>query len=377
MKHLLIQFHTDSLTPVSDDNLKRYYDRIWSAEYYHKPDAFWELPKWAGELTYAMAINKVYPEFKVLKKVDYIKADIAYASVLNVNKEKLRLLAVVNPDVQFIFGGYIDGKEYFKDVKNVQWVTSIEHACKLLGWHYRYGTDWSLFQGTKCIPRITMSSGCKHRCKFCTIPNKVMPVDEVDIKEQIFALMPLKFNLIYLDDKTFGQCSNYRDIAKYERMVKMFNPEFKGFVVQTTASMVKKIDWSKLPVYAAEVGVESFNDSILKHMRKPATEKLIEDAGRILNEASVKYIPNIIIGFQQETGDTYMNTIRYIMRTNILHANVYNLAVYDDADIKKEIECSSEEDSNEMEIDKTYNSELKNSIDRSAFDLFIEVLNRK
>lgn len=376
MKFTLLQWHTSTISPVLDGAETRYYDLIWSQEYYHKPDAFWELPKWAGELSYCLDKNRVYHTFRVLRKVESLKCDIAFGSVLDSNKMLYKQLATVNKNVKFIFGGYIDW-EYFSELDNVYSVDSIEDCCKMFGWEYHKGVSWTLFKGEKCIPRITLSDGCRHRCKFCTIPNKVNAMPEYYIDVQIEALKDLDFELIYVDDKTFGQCSNYTELNRIKREVDRFNDKFKGFIVQTTATTIPKIDWDKLPVYAIEMGVESYNDEILKEMRKPASVRTIDKAVRVILDAGIKYIPNIIIGLPSETRHTYLSTLNHLLGSDILHANVYSLAVYDDAELSGEIDKKSEHDGDETTQFKSYNTELKNKIDKTAYELIIECLIKK
>ena len=152
---------------------------------------------------------------------------------------------------------------------------------------------------------------------------------------------------------------------------------FKGFIVQTTATTIPKIDWDKLPVYAIEMGVESYNDEILKEMRKPASVRTIDNAVRVILDAGIKYIPNIIIGLPSETRHTYLSTLNHLLGSDILHANVYSLAVYDDAELSGEIDKKSEHDGDETTQFKSYNTELKNKIDKAAYELIIECLIKK
>lgn len=373
MKHLLIQFHTDTISPQDDSVLTKYYNSIWEHEYYHKPDAFWELPKWAGELSHNLINANKEHEFMVLTEPIELNADIIFGSVLNINLELFKKLVIINWNKTFILGGYVNKHEL--DVfDNVIWFDSIFDYCNKTGIQYSGGVNWDIFRDEWCIPRITMSYGCKHRCKFCTIPNEIVEVPKHDIYSQVLALMPLKFNLVYIDDKTFGQCDNYRSLIKLEKVIFEFNKQFKGFVVQTTAPMVAKIDWTTLPVYAVEVGVETYNNSILKELRKPSSEVLVNTAHGILEKAGVKYIPNIVVGFLQENEATYSKTLNYIIRTNMLHANIYNLAIYDDADIAEDVNIDNSNDSSELESDKSYNSFEKNELNKSVIETMAQIL---
>jgi len=269
---------------------------------------------------------------------------IIFGSVLSINKKLFIEMIRLNPQSTFILGGYDP-----ISAPNVIWCDSIKDACDYLGVPYMYGTDYSLFKRTKCIPRLTMSKGCRNKCSFCTIEKNVVPLSERDIMTQVESFVDLDFDLVYIDDKTFGQCSNYTSIGRIYHSIREFNRNFVGFVIQTTAS--QKIDLD-LPIYAIEIGVETYNDPILRFYNKPSSERLIDTSMARIHDKGIKYIPNIISGLQGETQKTYERTISFVKNSRALFINLYDLALYgtDDNDEHNNVKSLRNTKENELSL---------------------------
>jgi hypothetical protein len=91
--------------------------------------------------------------------------------------------------------------------------------------------------------------------------------------------------------------------------------DFNGYIVQTTTGMLynKAKDFKDVGVCVAEIGLETFNDSILKAYRKPSSEAMTVKAVEACNACGIHLIANVIIGLSEETEDTYRKTYDYIM----------------------------------------------------------------
>jgi GNAT superfamily N-acetyltransferase len=96
-------------------------------------------------------------------------------------------------------------------------------------------------------------------------------------------------------------------------------------------------------------------------MHKPANEKLIDQATQKLREHGIALIPNILVGLPGETAETYAHTLDFLNRNKdiISHANIYNLAVYPDAELAKKLTTASEGDFNENVLEKSFHSDPK------------------
>lgn len=208
-----------------------------------------------------------------------------------------------------------------------------------------------------------------HNCKFCCVDKNLIEYNNADIFKQAESFKGLEFKLVYINDKTFGQACNYKRLKEVKYIIKQYNPAFKGFIVQTTAAKCKDLGFCKelrrLGVRVVEIGVETFNDSLLREYRKPHNEKMIRASFDNLDTARLKIIPNILIGLIGEDRGSYQNTLDFLEPKNIYSLNIYNLAIYADTDLAKEIK-STKHDTNELEPFKSYHT--KN--DMLAIDYF-------
>jgi hypothetical protein len=184
------------------------------------------------------------------------------------------------------------------------------------------------------------------------------------ILRQADSFKPLRFKLVYLDDKTFGQASNWRDIRFAYAVIKRYNPEFLGFIVQTTASMAIKYarEWvQNYHVRYIEIGVETLDAKTLRSWRKANTPELSTKAAETIKELqdegySVKLIPNIILGIaSDERGPhNYQPTIDWLRRfkSTIAFINPYLLCQYHNSKGGKYKDNSGDLD--ETRLDKSW-----------------------
>lgn len=350
-KRVLMGQFTSSIMGTEAESMNKaseYYASIYNAvPGYNRAKDFWEIPQWQAEVSSTFKNADTYVIRDVAEAKKFIESsgykEVAF-SVLDVTKEHVKALADALPDVNFNIGGYIDMKSYFKDNPNVKVFGNIEEMAKSHGVKYVPGYDYRNFAGTSVIPRLQLSTGCKYQCAFCSIPKKVEPIDKSIIDSQIESMKGLDSRLIYLDDKTFGQASNYEYLVDINKKLKEANPDFQGFIVQTTSrdfADPKKFSSEFIKnsgIKFVELGVETYNDGILTELNKNHSHKKYTDAAMENARANgVKVIPNIIVGFKQETPETYENTIKFLRDNKdiISHVNVYNLAVYESTPLAK------------------------------------------
>lgn len=252
------------------------------------------------------------------------------------------------------------------------------------GKEFQPGTDYRLFKGTEVIPRLCMSTGCKHACRFCVVPNELKQISKDVIEREAQSLADLKSRLIYLDDKTFGQSQNYTLLPIVYEQVRKRNPEFEGFIIQTTAIMMATslpVDFLRdAHIKYIELGVESYNDDILKLYNKPAREKTIDIAANKIREAGALLIPNIIVGFPEETEETYQRTLDWLSKNKdvISHINVYNLAVYGNTKLAQSLKgVAADNDENNPIKSFHTDPELHQRFYDTMVGLGIELLDQK
>lgn len=362
MKFCFCQISNNLINPPNGSTAEKFYEIFWQEKHkdgYYKPEHFWELPLWVAEICYTLP-DDVEREFMVVEEQDInLVPDRIYCfSVLDVNVNIIKYIIENNQQCRFVLGGYNDSLK--GAYVNSQWCNSVREFCELYGCGYRYGTDFSLFAGTECVPRLTLSTGCRHRCKFCIIENEVVEKTQQEIYKQLCSFRLLKFKLIYVNDKTFGQAKNHKLLDNIYRIIKHDNPEFEGFIVQTTATMVasKAADlkdnfWKEHHIKVVEIGVETFNDKLLKRYHKPANEYRIRQALEKLYVCGIKIIPNIILGLPGETVKTYRNTHDWlwIWRKDFYSLNIYTLAAYADAELDI---VASDGDTDELNDDRSF-----------------------
>lgn len=371
---LMIQFTSKLMGTEAEQTNKaaEYYGAIYKyIPGYRRAQDFWEIPQWQAKLSGSFKNADTYVIRDVNEAVEFIRKsgykEVAF-SVLDVTKEKVKALAEALPDVKFNVGGYIDLPTYFKDNPNVKIFDSIESMVKDHGVPYVPEYDYRNFKGTQVIPRLQLSTGCKYKCAFCTIPKKVESIDKNVIDAQVKALTALDASLVYLDDKTFGQADNFGYLTEVYKKMKEANPAFQGFIVQTTSAdfaNTKKFTPEFLRdsgIKFVELGVETYNDNILAELnKKHASKKYTDAALDNARENGVKVIPNIIVGFPQETAATYENTLNFLKdnRDVISHANIYSLAIYEGTELANSIEAKVEGDMNENVVEKSFHNNPK------------------
>ncbi len=365
-RQLLVQFSTELINKdFAVDDSTKYYDALYGGqrEGYQRLRDFWEIPQWMGYVSHFLPDADVYvvrDMVEAKKFLDKAGYDRIVFSAIDVNKEMIKELSR-SIDGQVDIGGYT-APGAFDDLENAKWHATLESLAKDLGVEFQEGVDYRHFEESQVIPRLTMSQGCLHKCAFCTVPKNLTETSIEVIDQQAEAFGVLDAQLVYLNDKTFGQAKNYTHLENVYQAILKNNPEFKGFIIQTTGTQLNKMDpeWLKRSgIKYVELGVESYNDPILRKMHKPHTEAILDKAAQKLREANIALVPNIIVGFQEETAETYQRTLDFIERNAdiISHENIYNLALYEGAELAKTIESTSASDLDENVLEKSFHTD--------------------
>ena len=366
---LMVQF-TSELMGKDNASSAEYYASLYkNVPGYKRAADFWEIPQWQASMANTFKNADSYVVRDVKEAAEFIRKsgykEVSF-SVLDVTKENVKEIAKQLPDIQFNVGGYIEKvAEFFKDTPNVKYFDSIESLAKEKGIPYKPGYDYRHFEGTQIIPRLQLSDGCLHKCAFCTVPKKLTTVDKATIDSHVKSIQKLNASLVYLNDKTFGQADNYEYLAEIYQKIKKDNPNFQGFIIQTTANAMNKtltpefID--RAGIKYIELGIESYNDNILKDVHKPASTASIDKAVDIIRQTQAKLIPNVIIGMEKETRESYENTLNFLKKNRdiISHVNAYSLAIYEGTEMANSIEAKVDADRNENTITKSFHSNPK------------------
>ena len=352
MRVLFVQFG-NSMFPrfeSSDGYWDAFYSHYDNYGYWRMDDAF-EIPKWIAEACFFLpkdCFRKIcwvrHSVQEAIDEIEYGEYDYVLFSVMTCTKGFTDKIIGLTCDTQrYVIGGYDKWiYEAPKKYPNVTCVDTMEECATVMSLEYHFGTDYSLFRGWTVLPRLTLSSGCLNNCRFCIIPHHLETVPDKVIFQQVDSFKDLKFRLVYLDDKTFGQASNYKILPELKQRILEYNPDFIGFVIQTTSGVLasRAEEFKSLGVVVAEIGFETANNNILKQYRKPSSTRLATKAIRAGYDNGINVIINIIVGFPEETEDTYHNTIEFI-KSNSHQIFGYNLAIYTNYDSD---ECVGEVD---------------------------------
>lgn len=361
---LMVQFTSDLLQgnrqrDASDD----YYDNLYSKrEGYHRPDDWWEVPQWQAHIAHSLPHTDHYTVRSPEEAVAFMKQagykNVAFSS-LDVTAPFIKKLAQELPNQHFVVGGYTDMNQYAEH-PNVTVHPTVESFVQSEGHEYKPGYDYRHFNGAQVIPRLTLSDGCRHNCTFCCVPKQVteVPMSVVEQQADAFA-KDLKADLVYLNDKTFGQAANHAHLPALFQRIRAKNPGFKGFVIQTTAAQMKRFTPEFIRdagIRHIELGIESVNDPILRAHKKPANEALIEEAAQKVRAAGSSLIPNIMVGLPGEDKDTYGRTMDWLKKNRdiISHVNTYNLALYEESELGKKLQAVNAADRDENQQVKSW-----------------------
>lgn len=309
------------------------YKNRYSIGFYHQEDTL-ELPLWIAYINkiskqngntleiVSLGIKQHHISLIKNKLRDIDNLGTVYMSIMNGSEyEANEIFKLIPSEVPIIIGNYTKTKFNIPNLKE-------DHIDI-----FNITPDYSIFGKTQCIPRIMLSRGCKHNCRFCSnIDKRITPVKQETILKQIVALesSELDYKLIYLDDKTFGDCDNYKKL-------KLVNEALNTkAIVQTrissiNANFVKEL--VDLEVSHVELGVESFSNSTLKWMNKGHTLKDIYIAIDICNKYNLSVIPNIIVDLPNSYLFGYDNStneaIPKLLEQNLIdYVNIFKYADY-------------------------------------------------
>jgi len=300
-----------------------YYRKIYdSVSGYHMPEHFMEIPTWISVISgmlpdrdYDKSLHVVVDVVQTVEWANLLpEGAVLMMSVMDVNRKIVHeLLQHISRKV--VLGGYVNEPEQFEQYHKAIWLSSVHDLHHVFPWvDYDAAPDYALFNRMNVIPRLTLSEGCLHDCAFCTIEKKVTERSWKNVRSQLDALYQLNFELVYLDDKTFGQAENWQLLKPISRMIKEFNPQFRGFIVQTTVPMMLKYleTWIyEYDVAYVEVGVEHVDEGYLRKMRKPYSVGQLEDLCMKMREFDIEvgFIPNIMFALPDAD---YGSTIKWV-----------------------------------------------------------------
>ena len=395
---LLVQFSNSDLLNrgrLTGDPTELYYDKLYRTRPgFDRTFDFWEIPLWMSRLSHIVDKSDVYVVRDMDEAIKFIKEagyDRVAFSTLMINEPHISRIAEEIPGQKISVGGYTEFKS-LSEKPNVTVYKTVSEFAVQNGYPDVHGYSYRHFRGTRVIPRLSMSEGCLFHCAFCSeIPRVITETPKDIIDSQVESIKDLDARLIYLDDKTFGQSKNHTYLTEIYKRIKEVNPDFEGFIIQTTAGQMLKFDNQFLEdahIKYVELGIESFNDPILRRLHKPALEKQMELAAEKLRENKINFIPNLVVGFEgkdkvgdtetdwSETPESYARTADYLNKNLdiISHINVNSLALYDGTELSDNIGANIEGNNNQNVVEKPY--QKNPSVHRQAILDFTKIASK-
>lgn len=313
-----VQFSDKLLTP--DPTMRDYYRASYhNMEGYYLPEHYMEIPFWIPTIAGMLSKQRYEARLHTVEDLDLSEkllantppGEILLFSVMDANVQEVKRL-VQRVSRKMILGGYTDPKE-FEVYGNVQYLGGLDKVSTIFDTVEPQLPDYSLFAGERCIPRLTLSTGCLFRCAFCTVDTQLNVASPEFISGQVEAFKPLDYKLIFIDDKSFGQAENWTSIQEVGNQVREHNTDFLGFIVQTPPSLAIKDGLLEkaydLGVKYLELGVETVDDKLLELLKKPYRVHHLKQVSELARKIGVKVIPNFILGIP---GDTYEDTIKWV-----------------------------------------------------------------
>lgn len=184
------------------------------------------------------------------------------------------------------------------------------------------------------IVRLNASHGCLFRCSFCgdAWSEQLHLVRKENLRREIVALKETfpEAEICYIGDKTFGQSPEAaRNLAE---VVADEQPGFR-FIAQThfsvvTAELITLM--KKIGICVVEIGFESGDGDLLKAVRKPGKLANFHDRCKLLADAGIQVVLNVMGGLPHSTRRSCERTADMLAEgsSHVALYNLYNFVPY-------------------------------------------------
>ena len=176
---------------------------------------------------------------------------------------------------------------------------------------------YSIFDNPRTYPVIA-SRSCPFSCTFCFHPlgkkYRKRSLDNI-IAELEYAIKRYNLNIIVFYDELFA--NDRPRILEFCRRITELLKTIPWEVKWFCQMRVDVLDEELLVImksagcYYIGLGLESYNATVLKSMKKFISPKQIDDALRLCHKHNISFTGNFIFGDTAETIETYRDTISY------------------------------------------------------------------
>lgn len=206
---------------------------------------------------------------------------------------------------------------------------------------------------------LKISDGCDNRCAYCAIPlirgncRSYTIEENVNEAKRLLSIGVKELNVVAQDTTYYGK-DLYGEFKLKDLILELDKLDFKWIRIlymypdEIEEDLLIAISKCKRVLPYFDIPVQYGNDTMLKHMNRRGSVKLIKDKINLIR----KYFDNaiirttLIVGFPHETEKTFLDTIDMIkdIRFDSLGAFTY----------------SREEDTKSYDMDEQVDDELKN-----------------
>ena len=172
---------------------------------------------------------------------------------------------------------------------------------------------------------------CKAKCRFCGFYSKIAIKDDIDeyinnLEKEINSYQKIKidfrkifFSSLYLGGGTPTILSSIQLKKLLKLLFKNFNftdnsqKIIEGTPASLTQSKIEILEKFKFDRFT--LGVQSFNDKILREYNRDSSVKDILEAYKLLRKSKIKYINiDMMLGLKGENESVYNNYLKYIKK---------------------------------------------------------------
>ncbi|OAT83626.1 B12-binding domain-containing radical SAM protein [Desulfotomaculum copahuensis] len=158
----------------------------------------------------------------------------------------------------------------------------------------------------KPVATLRSSSGCKFKCSFCSLWETYRGKYYVRKPEKILEeILSIKEECIYFcDDESFLDPQNMKELAG---LLKKHNVKKRYHMMVRADTVVRNKEllalWKEVGLERVFIGIEGYNDKLLKKLNKGTTAKINEEAIKYIQGLGVSILSDFIIDQEYDRED--------------------------------------------------------------------------
>ena len=177
---------------------------------------------------------------------------------------------------------------------------------------------------------------CRHICHYCDFAKRIYNEELADqylnqLEKEISRIRQECFDTVYIGGGT-PSALNCRQLEKLFGILSVFavGKEFTFEINPETMTPEKAMLLKKYGVNRVSIGIQTFNEEILKEIGRTHVLQDVENTFRYLKEAGIDNISiDLMYGFEHQTVEQLQQDIEKAVRLDIKHISIYELEVHE------------------------------------------------